>query len=161
MRPEQRWRRLLWQEFMPKQSDIFKMSNKTKIRSVLSAMRNPAPSSRLQVVYGLPGGFQVPAPFGDLVGKHIAGIVPFLARERFYTAAQLLGPGLWSALSSTEARLAVLYVATLATKGAVGLTVTGRDTGSSVRFARTRSQQPGKRVEIVVRGRSAASQAAR
>lgn len=137
------------------------MNNKTKVRSVLGTMRNPAPSSRLRVAYGLPGGFRVPVLFGDLVGKHIADIVPFLARERSYTAAQLLGPGLWSALSGTEARLAVLYVANLATKGAVGLTVTGRDTGSSVRFERTRSQQQGKRVEIVVRGRSAVSQAAR
>lgn len=137
------------------------MRNSAKTHSLLRTMRNPAPSSRLQVLYGLPGGFRVSAHFGDLIRKRIADIVPSLARERSYTVAQLLGPGLWSEMRGAEARMATLYVSNMATKGTAGLTVVEIDGAGSVRFALARSQQKGKQLQIVVHGRAATNQVTR
>lgn len=137
------------------------MRNSAKTHSLLRTMRNPAPSSRLQVFYGLAGGFRVPAHFGDLIRKRIADIVPSLARDRAYKTAQLLGHDLWSALRTDEARLATLYVSNLATIGAIGLVVAEGHGASPVRFALAGSQQQCKRIEIVVGGRAAANLAVR
>jgi len=111
-------------------------------------MRNPAPSSRLQVFYGLPGGFRVPARFGDEIRRRLADIAPFLERDHVYTAAQLLGPDMWSALNSGEARMAVLAIANLVKRGELALKVASPDCdGAAMRLTpHTRSVTSGAKL---------------
>lgn len=97
-------------------------------------MRNPVPSSTLQIFYGLPGGFQVHSDYWGLIRGHIREITPFLSHDKEYTAEQLLGSKLWSALNSAEARMAKLCVADMVTKNTVPLKVAGRDSNGPVTY---------------------------
>lgn len=137
------------------------MNNKTKLLSVLWTMRDPAQSSKRKLFYGLPGGFYVPVPFADLVGKRIADVVPLLSGRGAYSAAELLGPDLWSALDSAEARLAKLFVADMVTKGEVALRVVGIDCDGPALYLTGTWKQQAQPIKAQVRGRSATGKVAR
>lgn len=110
------------------------MTTNSNTRSILRAMRNPVPSSMLQIFYGLPGGFRVHSAYWGLVRGHIRDILPFLSHDKEYTAEQLLGSKLWSALNSAEARMAKLCVDDMVKKHAVSLKVVGCDSNGPVTY---------------------------
>ena len=108
------------------------MNNKTKLRSVLRTMHNPAPSSKLQIFQAAGKEFRVHRAFVSLIKRRVAELLPFLLRDHEYSPAQLLGPDLWSALNSGEARMAVLAKADMVKRGELALKVTSRDCDGAV-----------------------------
>ena len=119
------------------------MNNKTC--ALLRHMRNPVPSSKLQMFQVTGKDFNVPWAFANLIQRRVAEVMPFLMRDHEYSPAQLLGPDLWSALNSGEARMAVLAIADMAKRGEFALRVASRDCdGTAMRLTpHTRSVTSG------------------
>lgn len=90
-------------------------------------MRNPVPSSKLQIVYGLPGGLCVPCGYWELIRGRIRAILPFLSHDKEYKPQFLLGSSLWNSLNNAETRIANLCVAEMVRKGELPLKVANKN----------------------------------
>ena len=100
-------------------------------------MRDPAPSSKLELYLVTGTDFHVPWVFANLIQTRVSAVMPFLMPDSEYTPAQLLGLDLWSALNSAEARMAGLVIAGLAKRGELDLTLVGSDAEGAAAFMRS------------------------
>lgn len=112
------------------------MALNNKTCALLRNMRHPAPSSKLQLFLVTGNDFHVPWAFANLIQRRVAEVMPFLMQDHEYSPPQLLGPDLWSALNSGEARMAVLAIADMAKRGEFALTVAGSDADGTVTYSR-------------------------
>lgn len=97
-------------------------------------MRNPVPSSKLQIFYGLPGGLRVPLGYWQLIRGRIRAILPFLSHDKEYKPQFLLGSSFWSALNNAETRIANLCVAEMVRKGELPLKVADNTSGIPAKY---------------------------
>lgn len=97
-------------------------------------MRNPVPSSTLQISYGLPGGLRVPLAYWALIRGRIKAIIPFLSHDKEYKPQFLLGSSFWRALNHAETRIANLCVAEMVRKGELPLKVADNTSGVSAKY---------------------------